>query len=197
MTKAVDSPALEAPVKGPIPIPAPVALGRRLLAEGLGTAFLLATVVGSGIMAERLARGNDALALLVNSLATGASLVALTLAFGPVSGAHFNPAVTLALAWRRELAWKDVPVYVAVQAAGAVLGVWEAHYMFEAPILMASRHVRTGGPQWAGEVVATLGLSPSSSGAPRPGRRRFPSPWAATSRRRTGSRARPPSPTRP
>jgi glycerol uptake facilitator-like aquaporin len=124
----------------------------------VGTAFLLAAVVGSGIMAERLSMGNQALALLANSLATGAALVALILAFGPISGAHFNPAVTLALAWRREAAWKDVPAYLAAQGAGALLGVWATHYMFQVPVFMASRHARTGGPQWAAEAVATLGL---------------------------------------
>jgi glycerol uptake facilitator-like aquaporin len=158
MSQDLETPALETPVQPRAPRPAPIALSRRLLAEGVGTAFLLATVVGSGIMAERLAGGNAGLALLANSLATGAALVALLLAFGGISGAHFNPAVTLAMAWRRETAWKDVPAYVAVQVVGAVLGVWIAHYMFEAPVFMASRHARTGGPQWAGEVVATLGL---------------------------------------
>ena len=131
---------------------------RKLAAEGLGTALLLATVVGSGIMGERLSGGNVALALLANSLATGAALVALILAFGPISGAHFNPVVTLALALRRETSWKEVPGYVVAQGIGALLGVWAAHYMFEVPVLQASRHVRTGGPQWAAEVVATFGL---------------------------------------
>lgn len=142
----------------PDPRPAPVPLGKRLLAEGLGTAFLLATVVGSGIMGSKLANGNEAIALLANSLATGAGLIALILAFGPTSGAHFNPVVTLALAMRRETAWKDVPLYLAAQVVGALVGVWTAHYMFDLPILMTSSHARTGGPQWAGEVVATLGL---------------------------------------
>ncbi len=131
---------------------------RKLAAEGLGTALLLAAVVGSGIMGERLSGGNGALALLANSLATGAALVALILAFGPTSGAHFNPVVTLALAWRRDFAWKEVPGYVVVQVIGALAGVWAAHYMFELPILQASRHVRTGGAQWAAEAVATFGL---------------------------------------
>src|SRR6185369_4953625 len=109
-------------------------LSACLLAEGLGTAFLLATVVGSGIMAERLSKGNDALALLANSLATGGALIALILAFGPISGAHFNPVVTLALAWRRKVAWNVVPAYLAVQLIGALAGVWAAHYMFEIPL---------------------------------------------------------------
>jgi len=131
---------------------------RKLAAEGLGTALLLAAVVGSGIMGERLSAGNMALALLANSIATGAALIALILAFGPISGAHFNPVVTLAFAWRRQMAWREVPGYLAVQSIGAVLGVWAAHLMFEAPILQASRHVRTGAPQWASEIIATFGL---------------------------------------
>jgi glycerol uptake facilitator-like aquaporin len=150
----LESPELEAPVVLPIRR----TLGSRIAAEGIGTALLLAAVVGSGIMGERLSGGNAALALLANSLATGAALVALILAFGPVSGAHFNPAVTLALAWRRQTDWREVPGYVSAQAIGAVLGVWAAHYMFEVPVFMASRHVRSGGPQWAAEAVATFGL---------------------------------------
>lgn len=138
--------------------PAPVALGRRLAAEGVGTAMLLATIVGSGIMGERLSGGNAAIALLASSLATGAGLLALILAFGPLGGAHFNPAVTLGLAFRRATAWRDVPSYLAVQVVGAVLGVWAAHLMFDVPLLGTSAHVRTGGAQWAGEVVATFGL---------------------------------------
>jgi len=146
------------PTKAPVLPRASIPLATRALAEGLGTAFLLAAVVGSGIMAQRLSGGNVALTLLANSLATGAALVALILAFGPLSGAHFNPAVTLALACRRETAWKDVPAYLAAQTTGALLGVGAAHYMFELPILMTSTRVRTGGPQWAAEVVATFGL---------------------------------------
>jgi glycerol uptake facilitator-like aquaporin len=138
--------------------PLPPSLARKLVAEGLGTALLLATVVGSGIMGEKLAAGNAAIALLANSLATGAGLVALILTFGPVSGAHFNPVVTLALAARRETPWRQVPLYIAIQVLGAILGVWVAHYIFELPLLQASRHVRTGGPQWASEVLATAGL---------------------------------------
>jgi len=131
---------------------------RRLVAEGVGTALLLAAVVGSGIMGERLSGGNVALALLANSLATGAALVALILAFGPVSGAHFNPVVTLASAVRRETAWKEVPGFIAVQMVGAVAGVGASHVMFDLPILQASQHARTGGSQWAAETVATFGL---------------------------------------
>lgn len=133
-------------------------LARGLVAEGLGTALLLAAVVGSGIMGEKLSGGNAAIALLANSLATGTALVALILAFGPVSGAHFNPVVTLSLAARGETPWKTAPLYVAVQVAGAVLGVWLAHYIFELPVLQSSRHIRTGAPQWASEALATAGL---------------------------------------
>ena len=133
-------------------------IGKMLVAEGVGTALLLTTVVGSGIMGERLAAGNGALVLLANSLATGAGLVALILAFGSISGAHFNPVVTLSRAARGETPWGRVPLYVAVQFAGAILGVWIAHVMFELPILQASRHARSGGPQWVSEALATAGL---------------------------------------
>lgn len=131
---------------------------RRAVAEALGTAFLLATVVGSGIMGERLAGGNVAIALLANTLATGAMLVALILTFGPISGAHFNPAVTIADASQGGLAWRDVPVYVAAQVSGAFVGVAAAHLMFSAPVFFASRHVRAGGAQLFSEFVATFGL---------------------------------------
>jgi glycerol uptake facilitator-like aquaporin len=131
---------------------------RRLVAEGLGTAFLLAVVVGSGIMAERLAGGNVAIALLANTIATGAGLVALILMFGTVSGAHFNPAVTLSEAWQRNMPAREVLPYIAVQVAGAFCGVMAAHLMFEAPLLFASEHVRTGPAQWWSEFVATFGL---------------------------------------
>jgi glycerol uptake facilitator-like aquaporin len=134
------------------------ALARRLAAEGLGTAFLLATVIGSGIMGTRLAGGNVALALLGNTLPTGAILVVLILIFGPVSGAHFNPAVTLAFAWRGELAWRDVAPYVAVQVAGGIAGVLAAHIMFELPVWQFSTTVRNGPGQWFAEAVATFGL---------------------------------------
>jgi glycerol uptake facilitator-like aquaporin len=133
-------------------------LSRRLASEALGTALLLSAVVGSGIMGERLAGGNAAIALLANSLATGAALVALILCFGPISGAHFNAVVTLSLAARREVPWKDVAPYIAAQILGGVLGVWATHYMFGLPILMPSTHIRSGGPQWASEVIATFGL---------------------------------------
>jgi glycerol uptake facilitator-like aquaporin len=130
-----------------------------MTAEGVGTALLLAAVVGSGIMAERLAGGNVAVALLANTIATGAALVALILTFGPISGAHFNPAVTLAVASREgSIAWSDVPPYIAVQVIGAFAGVAAAHVMFEAPLFFASRHVRSGLPQAFSEFVATFGL---------------------------------------
>jgi len=137
---------------------APVSLTRRLTAELIGTAMLLAAVVGSGVMGERLANGNVAIALLANTLATGAALIALILTFGSISGAHFNPAVTLAAALRRDLAWREVPVYLAAQIVGAFAGVAIAHLMFSLPVFSASQHVRSGGAQMLGESVATFGL---------------------------------------
>jgi glycerol uptake facilitator-like aquaporin len=131
---------------------------RRCVAEAVGTAFLLAAVVGSGIMGDRLAGGNVAVALLANTLATGAALVALILTFGPVSGAHFNPAVTLADASQGGLPWHEVPGYIAAQLAGAVAGVLAAHLMFEMPLVSTSEHVRAGGAQVWSEFVATFGL---------------------------------------
>lgn len=128
------------------------------LAEGLGTAFLLATVVGSGIMGERLAGGNIALALLANTLATGAALVALILTFGPVSGAHFNPVVSLMEALLGYMPWRKFGAYVLVQIIGAFVGVAAAHLMFGEPLFFASQHVRTGPAQWWSEFVATFGL---------------------------------------
>jgi glycerol uptake facilitator-like aquaporin len=133
-------------------------LGRRLVAEGLGTALLLAVVVGSGIMGQRLAGGNVAVALLANSIATGAGLVALILTFGPISGAHFNPVVTLADAWQRGLAWRDVPGYLVAQFLGAPVGVVLAHLMFGEAALSASVHARAGAGQLLSELVATFGL---------------------------------------
>lgn len=133
-------------------------LARRTVAEFLGTALLLATVVGSGIMGERLAGGNVAMALLANTIATGAALVALILSFGPVSGAHFNPVVTIADASQGGLTWKAVPFYLAAQIAGAFLGVAVAHLMFDLPIYALSQHVRSGGAQVFSEGVATFGL---------------------------------------
>jgi glycerol uptake facilitator-like aquaporin len=133
-------------------------LSRRVVAEGLGTAFLLATVVGSGIMAERLAGGNVALALLANTMATGAGLLALILTFGGISGAHFNPAVTLAEASQGTLPGRDAAAYVASQLAGAFAGVALAHLMFDLPLFSPSRHVRAGGGPIVGELMATFGL---------------------------------------
>ena len=138
--------------------PARPSLDRRLASEAVGTALLLAAVVGSGIMGERLAGGNVAVALLANTLATGAALVSLILTFGPISGAHFNPAVTLAAASQGGLDWADVPPYIAAQIAGAFAGVAAAHLMFQAPLFFASRHVRAGGAQAFSEFVATFGL---------------------------------------
>ena len=133
-------------------------LSRRLFAEALGTAFLLATVIGSGIMGEKLAGGNAALALLGNTLPTGAILVVLILIFGPVSGAHFNPAVSLAFALRGELAWRELTPYIIAQIVGGILGVFAAHVMFELPILQISAHVRSGSGQWFAEFAASFGL---------------------------------------
>jgi glycerol uptake facilitator-like aquaporin len=131
---------------------------RPVLAEALGTALLLAAVVGSGIMAERLAGGNVAIALLANAIATGAALYALIVMFGPISGAHFNPVVTLALTFRRESPGKWVLPFLAAQVVGAILGVWLAHLMFDLPILQASTKVRSGIGQWTAEATATFGL---------------------------------------
>jgi glycerol uptake facilitator-like aquaporin len=133
-------------------------LRQRLVSEAIGTALLLAAVVGSGIMAERLSAGNQALALLANAVATGAALVALILTFGAISGAHFNPAVTMADASQGGLAWRDVPGYITAQVVGAVVGVWSAHAMFQERILMVSLHARAGGAQLFSEFVATFGL---------------------------------------
>jgi len=131
---------------------------QKLAAEALGTAFLLATVVGSGIMAETLAGGNVAIALLGNTIATGAILVVLILMFGPLSGAHFNPAVTLCFLIRKEISARDAAAYVIVQIAAGLAGVVIAHLMFAEPALAASVKARTGFPQWLGEFVATFGL---------------------------------------
>jgi glycerol uptake facilitator-like aquaporin len=131
---------------------------RRIVAEFVGTLFLLAAVVGSGIMGERLAAGNVALALLANSIATGAALVAIILAFGPISGSHMNPAVTLADAWRGGIAWRDVPGYIMAQMAGAIAGVAIANRMFGLPLFTISTHVRAGHAQCFSEFIATFGL---------------------------------------
>src|SRR5215470_6680812 len=140
------------------PVETQMNLARRLTAEAVGTALLLATVVGSGIMGERLAGGNVAIALLANTVATGAALVTLILTFGAISGAHFNPAVTLADAVQRGVAWREVPVYLAAQITGAFAGVAAAHLMFSKPLFFASRHIRSGSAQLFSEFVATFGL---------------------------------------
>ena len=133
-------------------------LRHRLAAEAIGTALLLATVVGSGIMGERLAGGNTAIALLANAIATGCVLYVLITIFGPVSGAHFNPLVTLTERARKNIASFDAFLYVFVQAVAAIVGVFMAHAMFELPMISLSQHVRTGGAQWFSELVATFGL---------------------------------------
>lgn len=133
-------------------------LPKRVVAEAVGTAMLLAAIVGSGIMGERLAAGNTAIALLANTIATGAALAALILTFGPISGAHFNPAVTLTVAWQREFPWREVPAYLLAQISGAFAGVAVAHVMFGLPLFFASRHERSGGSQMFSEFVATFGL---------------------------------------
>jgi glycerol uptake facilitator-like aquaporin len=135
-----------------------VPLSRRLLAEALGSAMLFATVIGSGIMAEKLAGGNVAVALLGNTMATAAMLFVLITMLGPISGAHFNPAVTLVVASRRGIAWRDVLPFIAVQIGFGILGVWAAHLMFDVPIHQTSLKSRTGIGQWAGEAIATFGL---------------------------------------
>lgn len=130
----------------------------KLFAEGLGTAFLLIGVVGSGIMGESLADGNTAIALLANAIATGCILYVIITTLGPVSGAHFNPIVTLAFAFRGEHAWKMVAPYIAVQISGGIFGVWAVHLMFDLPIMQASTTLRTGTAQWSSEIIATFGL---------------------------------------
>lgn len=133
-------------------------LSRRLAAEAIGTAFLLATVVGSGIMGETLADGNVAIALLGNTIPTGAILVVLILMLGPISGAHFNPAVTLSFLVQRKITLREALLYIITQIGAAILGVWAAHLMFEEPVFMVSEKVRTGGGQWVAEIIATFGL---------------------------------------
>jgi glycerol uptake facilitator-like aquaporin len=140
----------------------PAALSRPIIAaaviELVATGFLLIGVVGSGIMAERLCGGNVGLALLANAIATGGALAALILAFGPHSGAHMNPVVTLAAAATGDLRWHAVPAYIIAQIAGAILGVWLAHIMFALPVWQLSTHIRTGIPLWVAEIIATFGL---------------------------------------
>lgn len=136
----------------------PPSLAKRALAEALGTAFLLAAVIGSGIMAQRLAGGNVALALLCNTLATGAILTVLILVFGSISGAHFNPTVTIAFVLRGEMAWPMAGAYIVVQILSGLVGAWCAHLMFDLPVWQISQTVRTGPGQWLAEAVATFGL---------------------------------------
>ena len=133
-------------------------LARRIAAEGVGSFFLFATVIGSGIMAANLAQGNDAVALLANTIATGAILFVLITMLGPISGAHMNPAVSMVAASRRELGWRDAAAYIAVQLAFGILGAWAAHLMFDLPTLQLSVKPRTGLGQWTGELIATFGL---------------------------------------
>jgi glycerol uptake facilitator-like aquaporin len=133
-------------------------LAQRVFCEWLGTALLLAAVVGSGIMAQGLSGGNVALALLCNTLATGAILPVLILVFGPLSGAHFNPAVSLAFTLRGGLSWPALPTYVLAQVLGGIAGVWAAHLMFELPVLQISATTRTGVGQWLAEAIASFGL---------------------------------------
>jgi glycerol uptake facilitator-like aquaporin len=135
-----------------------VSVWNRASADGLGTALLLAAVVGSGIMGERLSQGNDAIALLANSLATGFALAALIITFGPRSGAHFNPVVTVALAIRRDIPWRDVGPYLTLQFTGALIGVAAAHMMFDLPIIQYSIKARSSWGLWWSEIVATFGL---------------------------------------
>ena len=148
-------------------------LARKLIAESLGSALLLAVVIGSGIMAERLSGGNPAIALLANTLATVGGLYVLIEVFGPVSGAHFNPAVSAVMAWRGELPKPALLPYIAAQLLGAMLGAWLAHAMFELPLLQFSTHLRSGSGQWLAEAVATAGLllvilrAPAGRAAPR------------------------------
>ena len=136
----------------------PLSLGRRVAAESVGSFFLFACVIGSGIMASNLSGGNDAVALLGNTLATGAMLFVLITILGPISGAHMNPAVSLVAASRGELRWSDAAAYVAVQLAFGIFGAWAAHLMFDLPTLQLSVKARTGLGQWIGEAIATFGL---------------------------------------
>ena len=133
-------------------------LGRRIAAEGVGSFFLFCCVIGSGIMAEHLSGGNDGVALLANTVATGAILFVLITMLGPISGAHMNPAVSLVAALRRELRWPDAAAYIAAQLAFGILGAWAAHLMFDLPTLQLSVKARTGLGQWTGEAIATFGL---------------------------------------
>lgn len=146
---------------------APQPLRRRLAAEGIGAFFLFACVIGSGIMAANLSQGNDAVALLANTLATGAILFVLITVLGPISGAHMNPAVSLVAASRGELPWRDSAAYILAQLSFGIAGAWAAHLMFDLPTLQVSLRARTGLGQWAGELVATFGLILTLLGAVR------------------------------
>ena len=150
------------------------ALGRRLIAEGIGSFFLFACVIGSGIMAANLSGGNDAVALLGNTLATGAILFVVITMLGPISGAHMNPAVSLVAASRGELRWTDAGAYIAAQLAFGTLGAWAAHLMFELPTLQLSVKARTGLGQWTGEAIATFGLIMTILGTVKHRRERVP-----------------------
>ena len=138
--------------------PEPPSLAHRLAAEGVGAFFLFACVIGSGIMGEHLAGGSEAVALLANTIATGAILFVLITMLGPISGAHMNPAVSLVAAARRELPWRDAGAYILAQLAFGILGAWAAHLMFDLPTLQVSVKPRTGLGQWVGEAIATFGL---------------------------------------
>lgn len=151
-------------------------LTRRIAAEGIGSFFLFACVIGSGIMAANLAAGNDAVALLANTIATGAILFVLITILGPISGAHMNPAVTLVSASRRDLGWSDAAAYIASQVSFGILGAWVAHLMFDLPTLQLSMKARTGLGQWTGEAVATFGLILTILGTVR-----FRREWVAAS----------------
>ena len=171
-------------------------MARRIFAEWLGTAFLLAAVVGSGIMAERLAGGNAALALLCNTIPTGAILVVLILIFGPISGAHFNPAVSMAFALRSELPWSVAAGYIATQITGAIAGVWAAHLMFELPVWQFSLTPAPGPDSGSPRPSPHSGCCLRFSAASRARRPLFPTPSASTSPQPIGSRLRHRSPTR-
>ena len=142
-------------------------LGRRVVAEGIASFFLFACVIGSGIMGANLSGGNDAVALLANTLATGAILFVLITVLGPISGAHMNPAVSLVAASRGELRWSDAAAYILAQLAFGIAGAWAAHLMFDLPTLQVSLRARTGLGQWAGEAIATFGLILTILGAVR------------------------------
>ena len=170
---------------------------RAAVAEALGTALLLATVVGSGIMAERLAGGNAAIALLCNTIPTGAMLVVLILIFGPLSGAHFNPVVTLTFLWRGEARRGEALAYIPAQFLGAIIGVWLAHLMFAAPIFEISLKARAGFGQGISEFVATFGLIATILGVGRAAPTPCLGRWDFISRRPIGSPPPPRSPIRP